>query len=114
MRSSFAVRLCSSIRQARIVELRFFTGLKHEEIADHLRVSVTTLTGEWNSARLWLYRELRSCYEISASSAHYLPRCYLRWRLGAAEGGGLLPSFGGPDRGFSRKSDLRSPRMVNR
>lgn len=45
-------------RQARIVELRFFTGLKHEEIADLLKVSVTTVKREWNSARLWLYREL--------------------------------------------------------
>jgi RNA polymerase sigma factor (TIGR02999 family) len=45
-------------RQARIVELRFFTGLKHEEIAELLSVSVTTVKREWNSARLWLYREL--------------------------------------------------------
>lgn len=45
-------------RQARIVDLRFFTGLKHEEIADLLSVSVTTVKREWNSARLWLYREL--------------------------------------------------------
>jgi RNA polymerase sigma factor (TIGR02999 family) len=45
-------------RQARIVELRFFTGLKHEEIAELLGVSVTTVKREWNSARLWLHREL--------------------------------------------------------
>jgi RNA polymerase sigma factor (TIGR02999 family) len=45
-------------RQARIVDLRFFTGLKHEEIAQLLGVSVTTVKREWNSARLWLYREL--------------------------------------------------------
>jgi RNA polymerase sigma factor (TIGR02999 family) len=45
-------------RQARIVELRFFTGLKHEEVAELLNVSVTTVKREWNSARLWLYREL--------------------------------------------------------
>lgn len=45
-------------RQARIVELRFFAGLKHEEIAELLGASVTTVKREWSSARLWLYREL--------------------------------------------------------
>ncbi len=45
-------------RQSRIVELRFFTGLKHEEIAELLGISVTTVKREWNTARLWLHREL--------------------------------------------------------
>ena len=45
-------------QQARIVELRFFTGLKHEEIAELLGVSVTTVKRDWSSARLWLFREL--------------------------------------------------------
>lgn len=45
-------------RQARIVELRFFTGLKHEEIAELLGISLTTVKREWNTARLWLHREL--------------------------------------------------------
>ena len=40
------------------MELRFFTGLKHEEIAELLDISVTTVKREWNTARLWLYREL--------------------------------------------------------
>lgn len=46
-------------RQSRIVELRFFAGLTHEEIADVLHVSVSTVKREWRTARLWLYRECR-------------------------------------------------------
>jgi RNA polymerase sigma factor (TIGR02999 family) len=45
-------------RQSRIVELRFFMGLSHEEIADVLEISVTTVKREWKLARLWLFREL--------------------------------------------------------
>lgn len=45
-------------RQNRIVELRFFTGLSHEEIAEVLGISVTTVKREWRTARLWLFREL--------------------------------------------------------
>lgn len=45
-------------RQGRIVELRFFMGLSHEEIAEILDISVTTIKREWRTARLWLYREL--------------------------------------------------------
>lgn len=46
-------------RQSRIVELRFFAGLTHEEIAEVLEVSVSTVKREWRTARLWLYRECR-------------------------------------------------------
>ncbi len=46
-------------RQGQIVEMRFYTGLSHEEIADVLGVSVTTIKREWKTARLWLFRELR-------------------------------------------------------
>jgi RNA polymerase sigma factor (TIGR02999 family) len=45
-------------RQGRIVEMRFFVGLSHEEIADLLEISVTTVKREWRMAKLWLYREL--------------------------------------------------------
>jgi DNA-directed RNA polymerase specialized sigma24 family protein len=38
--------------------MRFFMGLSHEEIADVLEISVTTVKREWKTARLWLYREL--------------------------------------------------------
>jgi RNA polymerase sigma-70 factor (ECF subfamily) len=45
-------------RQGRIVEMRFFVGLSHEEIAEVLGISVTTVKREWRTARLWLFREL--------------------------------------------------------
>jgi RNA polymerase sigma-70 factor, ECF subfamily len=45
-------------REGQIVELRFFTGLSHEEIAELLGISVTTVKREWRTAKLWLYREL--------------------------------------------------------
>jgi RNA polymerase sigma factor (TIGR02999 family) len=45
-------------RQARVVELRFFAGLSHEEIAELLDVSLSTVKRDWRTARLWLYREM--------------------------------------------------------
>ncbi len=45
-------------RQAHIVELRFFVGLRHEEIGELLGISETTVKREWKTARLWLFREL--------------------------------------------------------
>jgi RNA polymerase sigma factor (TIGR02999 family) len=47
-------------RQAEVVEMRFFGGLANDEIAAALGVSLRTVVREWESARLWLYRELRS------------------------------------------------------
>lgn len=47
-----------SERQGRIVELRFFGGLSSAEVADVLGVSVRTVEGDWNMARVWLMREL--------------------------------------------------------
>jgi RNA polymerase sigma factor (TIGR02999 family) len=45
-------------RQARVVELRFFGGLSHEETAEALNVSVGTVKRDWSLAEAWLYREL--------------------------------------------------------
>jgi RNA polymerase sigma factor (TIGR02999 family) len=45
-------------RQARIVELRFFSGLTVEETAKILEVSPDTVKREWRTARLWLAKEL--------------------------------------------------------
>lgn len=45
-------------RQARIVELRFFSGLTVEETAAAMDVSPETVKREWRTARLWLAREL--------------------------------------------------------
>ena len=46
-------------RQARIVEMRFITGLSEEEIAHALGVSVRTVKRDWRIARAWLYGTLR-------------------------------------------------------
>lgn len=46
-------------RQAKIVEMRFFTGLTHEEIGELLGVSETTVKREWRTARLWLFEQMR-------------------------------------------------------
>ena len=45
-------------RQAEIVTLRFFGGLKNTEIAEILGLSERTIKREWAVARLWLFREL--------------------------------------------------------
>lgn len=42
----------------RIVELRFFGGLKESEIAEVLGVSVPTVKRRWRFARAWLHRYL--------------------------------------------------------
>jgi len=46
-------------RKSQVVELRFFGGLNAKETAEALKVSQRTVEREWNSARAWLYRELR-------------------------------------------------------
>lgn len=41
-------------RQARIVELRFFTGCTMDEIAEVLDISPSTVKRQWRLARVWL------------------------------------------------------------
>ncbi|HRI05155.1 MAG TPA: sigma-70 family RNA polymerase sigma factor [Pyrinomonadaceae bacterium] len=45
-------------QQAKIVEMRFFGGLSNAEIAETLGISERTVGRDWQTARLWLYREL--------------------------------------------------------
>ena len=45
-------------RQARIVELRYFSGLSIEETAEALRVSTATVKSDWRTAKAWLYQEI--------------------------------------------------------
>ena len=45
-------------RKARLVELRFFCGLKMGEIAEILEVSVATVEREWAVARAWLRKRV--------------------------------------------------------
>lgn len=46
------------VRQARIVELRFFIGLSVEEVAELINVSEKTVKRDWAMARAWLQKEL--------------------------------------------------------
>jgi len=43
-----------SERQARIVEMRYFTGLSLEEVAEALGLSTRSVEREWRFARAWL------------------------------------------------------------
>lgn len=45
-------------RKARVVELRFFAGLKTAEVALILGVSERTVEGDWYVARAWLHKAL--------------------------------------------------------
>ncbi len=45
-------------RQAKIVELRFFGGLRIEEIAKLLEISTATVKRDWAVAKLWLQQTL--------------------------------------------------------
>ena len=47
-----------SERAAKVVELRFFTGLRFNEIADLLGVSQKTVNRDWTAARAWLRKEV--------------------------------------------------------
>jgi RNA polymerase sigma-70 factor (ECF subfamily) len=46
-------------RGARVVELRFFSGLTVDETAAVMEISPGTVKRDWNTARAWLYREMR-------------------------------------------------------
>ena len=45
-------------QRARLVNLRYFGGLTHEEAAEALGVSVSTADRQWSYARAWLYRQM--------------------------------------------------------
>jgi RNA polymerase sigma factor (TIGR02999 family) len=45
-------------RQARIVELRYFSGMTVEEIAEVMNISSGTVKRDWTVARAWLFAEL--------------------------------------------------------
>ena len=50
------VRLDS--RKARVVELKYFGGLNHGEIAEIMKISTVTVRRDWVFAKAWLYTEL--------------------------------------------------------
>lgn len=45
-------------RQARVVELRYFSGMTVEEVAEVLMISSGTVKRDWVVARAWLFAEL--------------------------------------------------------
>ena len=46
--------------QAEVVKLRFFIGLKNDEVADILGLSEKTVRRYWEHAKAWLYERMRS------------------------------------------------------
>ncbi|MCI0602508.1 sigma-70 family RNA polymerase sigma factor [bacterium] len=46
-------------RKSRIVELKFFSGLTTEEIAEVLQISLSTVEREWTMSRAWLFRWMK-------------------------------------------------------
>jgi RNA polymerase sigma factor (TIGR02999 family) len=47
-------------RKSQVVELRYFGGLSIEQTAEILGISPATVKRDWDVARAWLLRELRS------------------------------------------------------
>lgn len=56
-------------RQRQVVELQFFGGLKHEEIAEVLKISLPSVRRDWRLARAWLSVELSETDERGASDS---------------------------------------------
>jgi len=46
-------------RKAQVVEMRYFGGLEHDEIAEVLKISEITVRRDWAFARAWLHGELK-------------------------------------------------------
>ena len=55
-----------SPRHARVVELRYFTGLTVEQTAEVLSVSPRTVKSDWALERAWLYNELGRQHLLAA------------------------------------------------
>jgi RNA polymerase sigma factor (TIGR02999 family) len=47
-------------RKARVVELKYFGGLSHDEIAEVMKISTVTVRRDWMFAKTWLYDELQN------------------------------------------------------
>ena len=47
-------------RQAQVVEMKFFGGMKMQEIADELGVSIKTVELDWRIAKAWLKKFMES------------------------------------------------------
>lgn len=47
-------------RQSQIVQMRYFSGLTLEEIAEALGLALVTIKRDWRAAKAWLYLELKA------------------------------------------------------
>ena len=47
-------------RWSRVVECKYFAGLKEDEIAEILGISVRTVERDWIRAKSWLYNHMNS------------------------------------------------------
>ena len=47
-------------RKAHVVELKYFGGLNHDEIAEVLKISTVTVRRDWIFAKAWLHSELQN------------------------------------------------------
>ena len=47
-------------RKAQVVELKYFAGLKYDEMAEVLKISRVTVRRDWEFAKVWLYTELHN------------------------------------------------------
>src|SRR4029453_16993079 len=47
-------------RKAHVGEVKYFGGLKHDEIADVLKISTVTVRRDWVFAKAWLHNELHN------------------------------------------------------
>ena len=47
-------------RKAQVVELKYFGGLNHDEIAEVMKISAVTVRRDWVFAKAWLHKELHN------------------------------------------------------
>ena len=47
-------------RKAHVVELKYFGGLNHDEIAEVMKISTVTVRRDWIFAKAWLHSELQA------------------------------------------------------
>jgi RNA polymerase sigma factor (TIGR02999 family) len=51
-------------RKVQVVELKYFGGLNHDEIAEVLKVSTVTVRRDWIFAKAWLHNQLHNAAQI--------------------------------------------------
>lgn len=51
-------------RKSQVVELKYFGGLTIQETADVLGISTPTVEREWQTAKIWLFRQISNSGEV--------------------------------------------------